>query len=225
MILGDTCTRSCRFCNVKTGKPTEYDNDEPRRTAEAVLNMKLKHVVITSVNRDELKDGGSTLWAETIRAVKNLNPKTTVEILTPDFKGKWDDLKRVLDAKPDVYSHNLETTRRLTKKIRVQASYERSLSVLKMAADHGAYTKTGIMVGFGETYDEVVETMTDALNVGVQIFTIGQYLQPTKNHCPVIQYVHPDEFKKYKEVGESLGLKHVESGPFVRSSYNAGIYS
>ncbi len=221
MILGDVCTRSCRFCAVKTGRPFVYDEEEPARVAESVRSMGLRHVVITSVNRDELPDGGSTIWAAVIRKVRELNPGTSIEVLTPDFKGIWEQLKTVLDAGPDVYSHNLETVPSLYKNVRPQAKYHRSLQVLKNARDYGFLTKTGIMVGLGESFREIVELMKNAADTGVDIFTVGQYLQPTPSHLLVERYVHPDEFKEYKKVGEELGIGHVEAGPLVRSSYHA----
>ncbi len=221
MILGDVCTRSCGFCAIKTGRPPMYDRDEPNRVALAVQKMSLKHVVITSVNRDELPDQGSEVWADTILAIRNLNPNTSVEVLIPDFKGVWEPLKRVIDAHPEILAHNTETVPRLYRRVRPQAKYDRSLWVLEKSKEEGMTTKTGIMVGIGETKDEVVALMKDLVNVGLDIFTIGQYLQPTKRHLPVERFVHPDEFAEYKELGESMGLKHVESGPLVRSSYHA----
>ncbi|RMI09676.1 MAG: lipoyl synthase, partial [Calditrichaeota bacterium] len=221
MILGDVCTRSCGFCAVKTGRPPIYDRDEPRRVALAVQKMHLNHVVITSVNRDELPDQGSEVWAETIRQVRALNPDTSIEVLIPDFKGQWEPLKRVIEAHPDILGHNIETVPRLYRRVRPQAKYERSLWVLQKSHEQGMVAKTGVMVGLGETFEEVVEVMKDALSAGVEIFTIGQYLQPTKRHLPVERFVHPDEFAEYKRIGESLGLRHVESGPLVRSSYHA----
>lgn len=221
MILGDVCTRSCRFCAVKTGRPEAPDWGEPLRLAETIRDLKLKHIVITSVNRDELKDGGAGIWAETIRKIKELNPGTSVEVLTPDFKGIWEQLKTVLDAGPDIYSHNLETVPSLYPKIRPQAKYHRSLDVLRMAADDGAITKTGIMLGLGEERDEVIALMGDALAAGVEILNMGQYLQPTKQHAPVARFVPPQEFAEYREIGMEMGFKWVEAGPLVRSSYHA----
>ncbi|GAB4379025.1 MAG: lipoyl synthase [Calditrichia bacterium] len=221
MILGDVCTRSCRFCAVKTGRPPVYDQAEPLRVASAVRQMKLKHVVITSVNRDELPDGGSTVWAETIRAVRKMNPGITIEVLTPDFKGNWEQLKRVLDAGPDVYSHNLETVPSLYRKVRPQARYQQSLTVLKNAGEYGVITKSGIMLGLGETFEEVVALMQDAVQAGVEIFTMGQYLQPTEKHLPVERFVPPEEFARYRQIGLELGFLYVEAGPLVRSSYHA----
>ncbi|MCB0289430.1 MAG: lipoyl synthase [Calditrichaeota bacterium] len=221
MILGDVCTRSCGFCAVKTGRPPLYDRLEPLRVGLAVQKMNLKHVVITSVNRDELPDQGAEVWAETIREIRRTTPGCSVEVLIPDFKGVWEPLKLVTDAHPDILAHNTETVPRLYRRVRPQAKYDRSLWVLEKSKAAGMTTKTGIMVGLGETYDEVVALMKDLAAVEVDIFTIGQYLQPTKRHLPVARFVHPDEFAEYKTVGESLGLKHVESGPLVRSSYHA----
>ncbi|MCK6621367.1 MAG: lipoyl synthase [Calditrichaceae bacterium] len=221
MILGDVCTRSCGFCAVKTGRPPQYDRQEPYRVALAVQKMNLRHVVITSVNRDELPDQGSEVWAATIEQVRQLNPATSVEVLIPDFKGVWEPLKHVIDARPDILAHNVETVPRLYRRVRPQAKYERSLRVLEQSKLHGMTTKTGIMAGLGETYDEVLALMQDLAAIGVDIFTIGQYLQPTKRHLPVERFVHPDEFAEYKRAGEEMGLKHVESGPLVRSSYHA----
>ncbi len=221
MILGDVCTRSCGFCAVKTGRPLIYDRNEPVRVAEAVKQMKLNYVVITSVNRDELPDQGSEVWANTISEIRKLNPFIYIEVLIPDFKGQWEPLYAVLKEKPDVLGHNLETVPRLYRKVRPQAKYERSLWVLKKAKEFGLITKTGIMVGIGETFDEVIEVMKDAKNNGVDIFTAGQYLQPTKNHLLVERYVEPEEFNEYKKIGETLGFKLIESGPLVRSSYHA----
>ncbi len=221
MILGDTCTRSCGFCAVKTGRPGAYDRHEPYRVGLAVQKMGLNHVVITSVNRDELPDQGSAVWADTIREIRKRSPKTSVEVLIPDFKGEWEPLKRVIDAHPDILAHNTETVPRLHRRVRPQAKYPRSLWVLEQSKKHGRVTKTGIMVGLGETREEVIELMRDIASLGVDIFTVGQYLQPTKRHLPVERFVHPDEFAEYKEIGESLGIRHVESGPLVRSSYHA----
>lgn len=221
MILGDTCTRSCGFCAIKTGRPPVYDREEPLRVAEAVRTMRLKHVVITSVNRDELPDQGSEVWADTITEIRRLNPETSVEVLIPDFKGVWEPLKTVIDAHPDILAHNTETVPRLYRRVRPQAKYPRSLEVLEKSKAHGMVTKTGIMVGLGETREEVIQVMTDLAGVNLDIFTIGQYLQPTKRHLPVDRFVHPDEFAEYKTIGESLGIRHVESGPLVRSSYHA----
>lgn len=221
MILGNICTRSCGFCAVATGRPLAADWKEPERVAESVKLMGVKHCVITSVDRDDLKDGGSEIWAETIRAVRRVSPETTMETLIPDFKGEMHNVQNIVDVKPEVVSHNMETVQRLTKQVRIQAKYDRSLSVLKYLHDHGCRTKSGIMVGLGETDEEVFETMRDLKNVGVDIMTIGQYLQPTKKHLPVKEFVHPEKFALYKQVGLEMGIRYVESGPLVRSSYHA----
>lgn len=221
MILGNICTRSCSFCAVATGRPGAVDWDEPFRVASSVSLMNVKHCVITSVDRDDLPDGGSLLWVETIRAVREQSPLTTMETLIPDFKGVWENLERLLDEKPEVVSHNLETVRRLTKEIRIQAKYDRSLEVLKRVRASGLRTKSGIMLGLGETEQEIYEAMDDLLESGVQILTLGQYLQPSKKHHEVIEFIHPDQFSLYKEVGLNKGFRYVESGPMVRSSYHA----
>ena len=221
MILGNTCTRSCGFCAVATGRPDPVDWDEPQRVAEAICLMKVKHAVITSVDRDELKDGGSIIWYNTIKAVKTLNPDTTLETLIPDFKGERENIQRVIDAAPEVVSHNIETVERLTRQVRIQAKYWRSMDVLKTLKQGGMRTKSGIMLGLGESKEEVVQTMHDLGNVGVDVITLGQYLQPTKNHLSVVRFVHPDEFAEYREIGYSLGIDYVESGPLVRSSYHS----
>lgn len=221
MILGDTCTRSCGFCNVKTGKMHFVDEDEPRRVAEAVELMHLRHAVITSVNRDELYDGGAHIFANTLIEIRKRLPLCRVEVLIPDFMGSEDSLHIVLDAQPDILNHNIETVPRLYRTVRPQAHYHRSLEVLERSKARGFTTKTGIMLGLGETVEEVVELMGDLRAVECDIFTIGQYLQPTKNHLPVERYVHPDEFAMLKEKGLALGFRHVESGPLVRSSYHA----
>ncbi|MDP1675964.1 MAG: lipoyl synthase [Bacteroidota bacterium] len=221
MILGDTCTRSCGFCNVKTGKMHIVDEDEPRRVAEAVALMKLRHAVITSVNRDELFDGGAYIFANTLTEIRSRLPLCKVEVLIPDFMGSEDALNIVLNAQPDILNHNIETVPRLYRTVRPQAHYHRSLEVLERAKSRGFNTKTGIMLGLGETADEVIEVMADLRAVDCDIFTIGQYLQPTKNHLPVERYAHPDEFKMLKEKGMKMGFRHVESGPLVRSSYHA----
>ncbi|TAK59459.1 MAG: lipoyl synthase [Bacteroidetes bacterium] len=221
MILGDVCTRSCGFCAVKTGKPTELDADEPRRVAEAVKIMGVRHAVITSVNRDELYDGGAQIFAETIRQTRSVNPSTKLEVLIPDFRGDEFALDIVLDAFPDILNHNIETVPRLYSTVRPQAKYERSLELLQRAKRRGFLTKTGLMVGIGEQPEEVVDVITDLSNIKCDILTVGQYLQPTKEHLPVDRFVHPDEFKYYKDIGLTLGFKHVESGPLVRSSYHA----
>jgi len=221
MILGNVCTRSCSFCAVATGRPGEYDLDEPFRVAEAVRLMGVKHCVITSVNRDELKDKGATVWAETIREVKKQNPGTTIETLIPDFKAQWDLLYQVLDARPDVVSHNMETVERLYRLVRPQAKYARSLEQIQRTKAYGARTKSGAMLGCGETPEEVFQLMRDLHENGCDVLTLGQYLQPTKMHLPVADYVHPDQFKLYEEKGLEMGFMFVESGPMVRSSYHA----
>ncbi len=221
MILGDICTRSCSFCNVKTGRPLPADWEEPERVAQSVKTMKLKHVVITSVDRDDLDDGGAAIWALTIRKIKELNPNTTIETLIPDFDGKGELIQQVIDAGPEVISHNLETVRRITPWTRSRAKYDRSLKVLEYVAKSGITAKSGIMAGLGETPEEVYEMMDDLLNVGVKVLTIGQYLQPTKKHLAVKEYVTPEQFKEYERVGLEKGFKYVESGPLVRSSYHA----
>ena len=221
MILGNICTRSCSFCAVATGKPLAVDVDEPNRVANSVKLMRVKHCVITSVDRDDLKDGGSIIWAETINAIRKESPNTTLETLVPDFRGIWENLERVLETRPEVVSHNLETVRRLTKEVRIQAKYDRSLECLQHVSKAGLRTKSGIMLGLGETEEDVLEAMNDLLQVGTHILTLGQYLQPTKNHHPVIDWIHPDQFAKYKTIGLEMGFKYVESGPLVRSSYHA----
>ncbi|HMR47257.1 MAG TPA: lipoyl synthase [Bacteroidia bacterium] len=221
MILGNICTRSCKFCAVATGKPLAVDKTEPQRIAESVKLMKVKHCVITSVDRDDLKDGGSEIWAETIRKVREISEGTTMETLVPDFAGKWENLERVMQEKPEIMSHNLETVRRLTKEVRVQAKYDRSLEALKRINAFGLRTKSGVMLGLGETREEVLETMNDLYQNGVHILTLGQYLQPTKEHLPIAEFVNPAVFKEYKQIGLDMGFKYVESGPLVRSSYHA----
>ena len=221
MILGNVCTRSCGFCAVATGRPSAVDLQEPGRVAESVKLMHVKHCVITSVDRDDLKDGGSLIWVETIRAVRALSPGTTMETLIPDFAGKWENLERVIQERPEIISHNLETVRRLTRQVRVQAKYDRSLEVLSRIKASGIRTKSGVMLGLGESEAEVMETMHDLLQAGVDILTLGQYLQPTKNHLAVAAFITPDQFKKYKEAGLQMGFRYVESGPLVRSSYHA----
>jgi lipoic acid synthetase len=221
MILGNTCTRSCGFCAVATGRPDPVDWDEPQRVAEAIHLMKVKHAVITSVDRDELKDGGSIIWYNTIEAVKGLNPDTTLETLVPDFQGKAEQVQRIILAAPNVVSHNMETVERLTRQVRVQAKYRRSLDVLKMLKDGGMRTKTGMMLGLGETKAEIIQTMEHLVAVGTDVLTLGQYLQPTKKHLPVQRFVHPDEFAELREIGYNLGFDYVESGPLVRSSYHS----
>ncbi|MBL7991762.1 MAG: lipoyl synthase [Candidatus Kapabacteria bacterium] len=221
MILGDTCTRSCGFCAVKTGRPSVLDVDEPQRVADAVLSMNLKHAVITSVNRDELADGGSRIFADTILAVREANPSITIEVLIPDFKGKIAALQNIIDARPDVLNHNTETVPRLYRRVRPQAKYEWTLSVLKESKAQGLRTKTGIMLGLGEKREELLTVMQDLCDVGVDVFTLGQYLQPTKAHLPVERFVHPDEFAELRDIGLRMGFDWVESGPLVRSSYHA----
>jgi lipoic acid synthetase len=221
MILGDTCTRSCGFCAVKTGRPLTLDTQEPQRVAEAVHSMNLRHTVITSVNRDELADGGSMVFAETIQAVRTMNPGVTIEVLIPDFKGKMNNLQRIFDARPDILNHNTETVPRLYRRVRPQAKYHWTLSVLEESKKQALRTKTGIMLGLGETHDELVQVMKDLRAVGTDILTLGQYLQPTKLHLPVERFVHPKEFAEYKRIGEDMGFSLVESGPLVRSSYHA----
>ena len=222
MILGDTCTRACGFCSVKTGKPLWDDPLEPHRTAMAVKKMDLKHVVITSVDRDDLKnDYGSSLWARTIQDIHKYVPGCTVEVLTPDFKGDHDSLEKVFNARPEIFSHNMECVERISKRVRTQANWFRSLDVLRSSANYGLLTKTGLMVGLGETFNEVIRTMQQAYYAGVSIFTIGQYLQPTSNHLKVERYVDKDEFMEYKKIGKKIGFDIVESGPLVRSSYHA----
>lgn len=222
MILGNTCTRSCGFCGVKTGRPETVDWEEPEKVARSIKLMKIKHAVITSVDRDDLKDGGSIIWAETINAIRRANPETTLETLIPDFQGNKTNIDRILAVAPEIISHNLETVRRLTREVRIQAKYDRSLEVLKYMKDQGQRrTKSGIMLGLGETEDEVLETMQDLANAKVDVLTIGQYLQPSKKHLPVIEFITPEQFIKYKEIGLTMGFKYVESGALVRSSYKA----
>ncbi len=221
MILGNICTRSCGFCAVATGRPEPVDWDEPQRVAEAIHLMKVKHAVITSVDRDELADGGSIIWANTIKAVRALNPGTTLETLIPDFKGEWDNLQRIIDVAPEVVSHNLETVERLTKKVRIQAKYHRSLEALRRLKDGGMRTKSGIMLGLGETKEEVLQSLQDLADNGIDVVTLGQYLQPTPKHLPVVRFVHPDEFAEFREAGYRMGIDYVESGPLVRSSYHS----
>jgi lipoyl synthase len=221
MILGNICTRSCGFCAVATGRPEAVDWDEPQRVAEAVHLMKVKHAVLTSVDRDELKDGGSIIWYNTIKAVKALNPSTTLETLIPDFRGITDQIQRIIDAAPEVVSHNMETVERITRQVRIQAKYRRSLDVLQTLKKGGMRTKTGIMLGLGEKKEEVIETMKDLVSVGTDVLTLGQYLQPTKKHLPVQRFVHPDEFAELRSIGYEIGFDFVESGPLVRSSYHS----
>jgi lipoic acid synthetase len=221
MILGNICTRSCGFCAVKTGKPLPADLKEPERVANSVKLMKVKHCVITSVDRDDLADGGSIIWAETVKKVREVSPGTTMETLIPDFAGKWENLQRIIDVAPEIVSHNMETVRRLTKEVRIQAKYDRSLEVLYRLKQGGMKTKSGIMLGLGETEDEIIETIEDLAEVKCDILTIGQYLQPTPNHLPVAEFVTPEKFKEYKEFALKKGFRFVESGPLVRSSYHA----
>lgn len=221
MILGEKCTRNCKFCQVYTQKPEPIDNNEPTRLAETIKDLKLKHAVITSVARDELHDGGAGFWAECIRKVKEHNPSTTMEVLIPDFRRGNAALDTIIKEGPEVISHNLETVERLTLEVRSMARYENSLELLAYVAKSGLIAKTGIMLGLGETEDEVIKTLQDAREAGVHVFTLGQYLRPSKAHYPVKEYIHPDTFKKYKELGLEMGFSHVESGPQVRSSYHA----
>jgi lipoic acid synthetase len=221
MILGNTCTRACKFCNVTTGKPTVPDWGEPLKVAETVHQLHLKHCVLTSVDRDDLPDGGAGFWAETIRQVKKNNPHTTIETLIPDFDGNAENIQKVIEAAPEIISHNLETVRRLTPLIRTKAKYDTSLQLLKQVAASGLTAKSGIMLGLGESEAEILETMDDLLSVGCKVFTLGQYLQPTRNNYPVQAYISPEKFEKYKRIGLDKGFKFVESGPMVRSSYHA----
>lgn len=221
MILGNICTRSCGFCAVATGRPDPVDEFEPGRVAHSVKTMRVKHAVITSVDRDDIKDGGSLIWAQTVRAVRKQSPETTLETLIPDFAGKWENLQNIIDVAPEIVSHNLETVRRLTKEVRIQAKYDRSLEVLFRLKKGGMRTKSGIMLGLGETHDEIIETLEDLRSVNVDIVTLGQYLQPTPKHLPIAEFVTPERFAEYKEYGMKLGFRYVESGPLVRSSYHA----
>jgi lipoic acid synthetase len=221
MILGNTCTRSCGFCNVATGKPEEVDVFEPAKIAKSVSLMEVKHCVITSVDRDDLADGGAEIWAQTVRAIRRKSPTTTMETLIPDFMGKWENLQKIIDVAPEIVSHNLETVRRLTKEVRIQAKYNRSLELLRRLKEGGMKTKSGVMLGLGESEEELIETMDDLRAVNVDILTLGQYLQPTKEHLPVAEFVSPEKFASYKEIGLKKGFRFVESGPLVRSSYHA----
>ncbi len=221
MILGNICTRSCGFCNVQTGRPEEVDIYEPGRVAQSVKLMTVKHAVITSVDRDDLKDGGSEIWAQTIRAIRQQSPTTTMETLIPDFAGKWENLQTIIDVAPEIVSHNLETVRRLTKQVRIQAKYDRSLEVLFRLKKGGMRTKSGIMLGLGETPEEVIESMQDLRSVDVDILTLGQYLQPSPKHLPVVEFITPEKFEEYRILGMEMGFRYVESGPLVRSSYHA----
>ena len=222
MILGDTCTRACGFCSVKTGKPNKVDTLEPIRVAEAAKKMDLRHIVITSVDRDDLRDDyGATIWAETIQRLNSVVPNCSVEVLTPDFRAYEPALQKVFDARPSIFSHNIECVRRISRQVRKQSRWSRSRKVLELSVKNNLLTKTGLMVGLGETNNEVIESMKEMAEIGVEIFNVGQYLQPTTNHLEVDRYVHPDEFKMFKEIGLELGFKVVESGPLVRSSYHA----
>ena len=222
MILGNICTRSCGFCNVQTGSPLPADELEPFKVARSINIMGVKHAVITSVDRDDLKDGGSIRWAETIKAIRDLNPGTTIETLIPDFKGETQNINRIIEVNPEVVSHNLETVRRLTREVRIQAKYDRSLEVLKYLKENGINrTKSGIMLGLGEKKEEVIETLEDLRNVHVDIVTLGQYLQPSTKHLPISNFIPPSEFNEYESIAKKMGFRHVESGPLVRSSYKA----
>lgn len=221
MILGNVCTRSCTFCAVATGRPPEYDEQEPLRVAEAIKTMGVKHAVLTSVNRDELKDKGAEIWYQTVVETKRLAPETTIETLIPDTKANWDALYRMIDAGQEVVSHNMETVERLYRRVRPQAKYQRSLDQIKLTNEYGKRTKSGIMLGLGETEDELFKAMDDLVAHGLHILTLGQYLQPTKMHIEVAEFIHPDKFAMYKEEGEKRGIRHVESSPLVRSSYHA----
>ena len=222
MILGNVCTRSCGFCGVKTGRPETVDWDEPEKVARSIKLMQIKHAVVTSVDRDDLKDMGSIIWAETVKAIRRMNPETTLETLIPDFQGNERNIDRIVEVMPEVVSHNMETVKRLTREVRIQAKYDRSLAVLKYLKDSGIRrTKSGIMLGLGEQEEEVIQTLKDLREAGVDVVTIGQYLQPSKKHLPVKQFITPDQFKKYEEIGLELGFRHVESSALVRSSYKA----
>jgi len=221
MILGNVCTRSCGFCAVATGMPSAVDWQEPSRVANSVKLMKVKHAVLTSVDRDDLKDGGSIIWVETVDSIRKASPETTLETLIPDFMGKWENLQRIIDVLPEIVSHNLETVRRLTRQVRIQAQYDRSLEVLRRLKEGGCKTKSGVMLGLGETEEEILETIQDLVNNNVDILTLGQYLQPTPKHLPVVEFVTPERFEFYKEFALSKGFRYVESGPLVRSSYHA----
>jgi lipoic acid synthetase len=221
MILGNICTRSCGFCAVNTGRPDEVDEFEPGKVAHSVKTMGVKHAVITSVDRDDLKDGGSGIWAQTVRAIRKQSPGTTLETLIPDFGGFWENMEAIIEVAPEIVSHNLETVRRLTKEVRIQAKYDRSLEVLFRLKKGGMKTKSGVMLGLGETHEEIIETMEDLRSVDVDILTLGQYLQPTAKHLPIHEFVTPERFAEYKELGLKMGFRYVESGPLVRSSYRA----
>ena len=221
MILGNICTRSCGFCSVATGRPEAVDPFEPLRVAKSVKLMGVKHCVVTCVDRDDLDDGGAEMWVQTIRRIRELNPGTSMETLIGDFKGEEKNIQKVLDEKPEVLSHNLETVRRLTRQVRVQAQYDRSLAVLKLAQASGMRVKSGLMLGLGETRDEILQSMSDLLSAGVHILTLGQYLQPTRQHLEVAEYISPETFAEYKRLGLEMGFRYIESGPLVRSSYHA----
>ena len=222
MILGNICTRSCGFCNVATGRPLSVDLEEPEKVARSVKLMKVKHAVLTSVDRDDLADGGSIIWAETVNAIRRISPTTTMETLIPDFKGELHNVDRIIEANPEIVSHNMETVRRLTRKVRIKAQFDSSLMVLKYLKDQGIHrTKSGIMLGLGETEEEVIEAMQDLVDARVDVLTLGQYLQPTPKHLPVVEFVTPETFDRLKEIGLEMGFKYVESGPLVRSSYHA----
>lgn len=221
MILGNICTRSCGFCGVQTGKPENVDEFEPGRVANSVKIMGVKHAVLTSVDRDDLKDGGAHIWAQTVRAIRHQSPETTLETLIPDFAGNWENLQIIIDVAPEIVSHNLETVRRLTKQVRIQAKYDRSLEVLFRLKKGGLRTKSGVMLGLGESEQEVIETMQDLRSVNVDVLTLGQYLQPSPTHLPVAEFISPEKFTMYQKIGLEMGFKYVESGPLVRSSYHA----
>jgi lipoic acid synthetase len=221
MILGNICTRSCGFCAVATGKPLSVNSNEPQDVAKSIRLMKVKHAVITSVDRDDLPDGGAAIWSATVKAVRAEAPGVTMETLIPDFAGKWENLQAIIDVAPEIVSHNLETVRRLTKQVRIQAKYDRSLEVLRRLKQGGMRTKSGVMLGLGESHQEVLETMEDLRSVNVDVITLGQYLQPTPKHLPVAEFITPERFAEYEHIGQEMGFRHVESGPLVRSSYHA----
>ena len=221
MILGNICTRSCGFCAVATGKPLSVNSNEPQDVAKSIRLMKVKHAVITSVDRDDLPDGGAAIWSATVKAVRAEAPGVTMETLIPDFAGKWENLQAIIDVAPEIVSHNLETVRRLTKQVRIQAKYDRSLEVLRRLKQGGMRTKSGVMLGLGESHQEVLETMEDLRSVNVDVITLGQYLQPTPKHLPVAEFITPERFAEYQHIGKEMGFRHVESGPLVRSSYHA----
>tara|TARA_B110000090_G_scaffold204443_1_gene250567 strand:- start:3977 stop:4693 length:717 start_codon:yes stop_codon:yes gene_type:complete len=221
MILGNICTRSCGFCSVITGRPEAVDEFEPGKVARSVKLMEVKHAVITSVDRDDLADGGADIWVKTVKAIRHQSPATTLETLVPDFAGNWNNLQCIIDVAPEIVSHNLETVRRLTKSVRIQAKYNRSLEVLRRLKEGGMKTKSGVMLGLGESFDEILETMDDLRSVNVDVLTLGQYLQPTPKHLPVLEFITPEIFEQLKEIGLQKGFRYVESGPLVRSSYHA----